>query len=102
MNPLQRLMREPNAILGVVVAGLNLAVLFGWDLSAEQIAGINAVAGALVILLRQLVTPAAEVVAQQKPGDVVRAGAAAEAGPGPIPQGAPVELVTDQKNTPPA
>lgn len=97
---LSRLSREPNAILGLVTAAVNLAVLFGWDLSAEQIAGINVFFAALVIAVRSLVTPAAEVVAQRKPGDVTRAGAAAEDGPGPIPAGSPVELVTDQRPPP--
>jgi hypothetical protein len=30
------------AVTAVVSAAVNLAVLFGWDLTAEQIAGINA------------------------------------------------------------
>lgn len=39
------------AVTAVVSAAVNLAVLFGWDLSADQIAGINALvvaAGAAV------------------------------------------------------
>lgn len=95
-----RVAREPNAVLGLVTAGVNLAVIFGWDLTALQIAAVNTVFGALMVLVRQLVVPAAEVVAQQKPDDVTRAGKAAETGPGAVPVGSPVELVTDQRPTP--
>ena len=95
-----RIGREPNAITGLILAGVSLAVLFGWDLTSEQQAGIGIFLGAVVVAIRWLTTPAGEVVAQQKPDDVVRAGPAAERGPGPIPQGAPVELVTDQRPAP--
>lgn len=71
MNAWQRLTREPNLILGVVVAGLSLAVLFGVDLTADQLAGIGVFVGAVVALVRFVTTPAGEVVAQRKPGDEV-------------------------------
>lgn len=64
----QRITREPAAILGVITAGAGLAVLFGLDLSTEQTAGITAFAGVLMVLIRQIVTPASEVAAQLKPG----------------------------------
>ncbi len=67
----QRIAREPNLILGVLTAGLSLAVLFGVDLTVEQLAGIGTFLGALVALVRFVSTPAAEVVAQQAPGQVV-------------------------------
>lgn len=67
-----RLVREPALILGVVTSALSLVVLFGVDVSAEQIAGVGVFVGALVALLRFLTTPSAEVLAQVKPnGDVV-------------------------------
>lgn len=88
MNLLQRLVREPNLLLGVVVAGLSLLVLFGVDLSKDQLAGIMVFLGALVALVRYLTTPAAEVVAQLKPGNTLP-----EAGPAStIPDGAPVSV----------
>lgn len=102
MSLLARIGREPNAITGLVIAAISLAMLFGLDISKEQFAGIGVFLGAVVVAIRWFTTPAAEVVAQQKPGDVVRAGAAAEVGPGPIPAGSPVELVTDQRPPPPA
>lgn len=67
----QRIAREPNLILGVLTAGLSLAVLFGVDLSVEQLAGIGTFVGTIVALIRFVTTPAAEVVAQQSPGQVV-------------------------------
>jgi len=79
MTLVQRLTREPNLILGVVTAGLSLAVLFGVDLSTEQMAGVGLFLGAVIALVRFVTTPAAEVVAQQKPDqDVPVAGPAAD------------------------
>ena len=67
----QRIAREPNAILGVIVAGYGVLVAFGiLELTAPQAGAVTALGGALVILLRWLVTPASEVVVQQKPGQV--------------------------------
>lgn len=73
---LQRVTRESSAILGLVTSGLSLAVLFGVNLSVDQMAGIGLFLGALIALLRVINTPASEVVAQQKPG-----GGAPVAGP---------------------
>lgn len=68
MTLLQRIAREPNAVLGVIVAGYGLLVVFNvLVLSAQQVGGVTAFGGALVVLLRWLVTPASEVVVQQKP-----------------------------------
>lgn len=51
----------PNGIIGLVQAGLGLAVLFGVDLSIEQIAGVTAFVGAALLVVtlfqRSLVTP---------------------------------------------
>lgn len=75
---LARISREPNLILGVVTAGLSLAVLFGADLTSEQMAGIGLFIGAVFALVRFLTTPANEVLVQvKKPsGEVVAGGAA--------------------------
>lgn len=91
---LARIGREPNAITGLILAGVSLAVLFGWDLTSEQLAGIGAFLGAVVVAIRWLTTPAGEVVAQRKPGEATKAGPAAESGVEGIPTGTPVELVT--------
>lgn len=75
----QRIAREPNLIVGVLTAGLSLAVLFGVDLSVEQMAGIGTFLGTIVALIRFVSTPAAEVVAQKAPGEIVpQAGPALE------------------------
>jgi Mn2+/Fe2+ NRAMP family transporter len=77
MNALKRLVREPNLILGLVTAGLSLLVLFGVDITEEQMAGIGVFLGALVFLVRFMVTPSAEVVVQEKPSGELVAGPAA-------------------------
>ena len=77
MNIVQRLVREPNLILGVITAGLSLLVLFGVDLTTEQMAGIGIFIGACVALVRFVTTPANEVVVQEKPSGEVVAGPAA-------------------------
>jgi hypothetical protein len=88
MTLVQRLVREPNLILGVIVAGLSLLVLFGVDLTGEQMAGIGVFVGAVIALIRFVTTPASEVVAQQKPNeDVPTAGPAADE-----PDGVPVVI----------
>lgn len=89
MTILQRIAREPNAVLGVVVAAYGVLVAFDvLELSAQQVGAVTALGGALVFLLRWLVTPAAEVIAQQKPGEVYpEAGPAAK-----VPTGAPVHV----------
>ena len=50
--------REPALVAGAVMALVNLAVLFGVDLTADQIAGINtALAAVLAVVVRRAVTP---------------------------------------------
>jgi hypothetical protein len=85
MTVVQRLVREPNLVLGVLTTGLALAVLFGADLSTEQMAGIGAFVGALIILIRFITTPSSEVVVQEKPSGELVAGPAA-----PVTTGNPV------------
>lgn len=81
---LRRITREPALVLGVVVAGLGLLVLFGVDLSKEQIGGIVTFLGAVVALLRFLLTPSSEVVVQQTPAGPVAGAAAAVATGSPV------------------
>jgi hypothetical protein len=90
MSITQRLSREPNVILGVLVAGLSLLVLFGVNLSGEQMAGIGIFVGTLIALVRFITTPSSEVAAQVDPatGDA-KAGAAAQ-----VKTGTPVNVVT--------
>lgn len=90
MTLTQRLTREPNVVLGVITAGLSLLVLFGVNLSGEQMAGIGLFLATLIALIRFVTTPAAEVAAQidLKTGD-------AEAGPAAnVANGTPVNVVT--------
>jgi hypothetical protein len=92
---LARIGREPNAVLGVLTAGLSLAILFGLDITKEQYAGIGVFLGAVFFLIRWITTPWSEVVARRQPGQAVEAGPAAE-----VPEGTPVELVTGQPPAP--
>ena len=87
MTVWQRLTREPALILGLVTAGLSLAVLFGAPISPEQIAGVGVFLGALIALLRFVLTPSSEVIAQEKPDGQVVAGAATW-----VPDGRPVDV----------
>lgn len=48
-------------VTAVVSAALNLAVLFGWDLSADQIAGINALVVAVGAAVHGWFNPAVPI-----------------------------------------
>lgn len=75
-NFVTKLVREPALTLGVIAAGLSLAVLFGADITRDQMAGVGIFVGSLFALTRYLTTPAGEVLVQEKPnGDVVAGGA---------------------------
>lgn len=88
MSLVQRVVREPNLILGVVVAFFGVLVAFGVDLTENQTAALLLFLGAVIALVRFLTTPASEVVAQQKPGESVpTAGPAADQ-----PDGVPVVI----------
>ena len=77
--------REPVAIAAFVAIAVNLAVTFGLQLSAEQIALVNAlVVAGLALLARQSVYPTATV---QKIADAATK----------LPAGTPVDI-----GTPPA
>ncbi len=95
MNLLARLTREPNLILGVVTAGLSLLVLFGVDLTGDQMAGIGLFLGAVIALVRFVTTPSAEVIAQVKPDGKVVGGAKAPALKGEL-----VEVQVSPSNPP--
>lgn len=75
MTLTQRIVREPALVLGVITAGLSLAVLFGLDISKEQFAGIGTFLGTVFALVRFVTTPAAEVIVQQKPNEEPKATA---------------------------
>lgn len=87
MTLLTRIAREPNAVVGLIVGAYGLAVAFGiFELTAPQVGAVTAFGGAVVVALRWFVTPAAEVVVQQKPDEVVQtAGPASD-----VETGAPV------------
>lgn len=87
MKYVQKLVREPALTLGVVAAGLSLAVLFGVPITKDQMAGIGIFIGSVFALTRYMTTPSAEVLAQEKPNGDVVAGAAADA-----PTGVPVDV----------
>ena len=75
MKFVNKVVREPALTLGVITAGLSLAVLFGVDISGDQMAGIGVFVGSVFALTRYLTTPTAEVIAQKKPdGEVVGGG----------------------------
>lgn len=89
MSLLQRFTREPNAIVGVIVAAFGLLVIF--DLinpTPEQTGGLAAFGGAIIVALRWLVTPASEVVAQRRPGEPTVTGPGAS-----VNTGIPVDVV---------
>lgn len=101
-----RLVREPALLLGVVTTAFGVAALFGLPVDEQQIAGVVAFVGAVVMLLRYLTVPAAEVVVQQKPDGSVVAGPAAAAPTGTVleqvdavPVGADVTVQLDQRGT---
>lgn len=85
---IRRLSREPAALLGVVTATTGLLILFGVPLTQEQAGGILTFVGALMYLVRFIVTPANEVVAQEKPTGEIVAGPAAD-----VAHGAPVAVL---------
>lgn len=74
MSPLQRITRQPNVVLGVVTAGINMLVILeavGWD--EKQVSAVNIFAAALFALVALFVTPSSEVVVQQEPGGEITA-----------------------------
>ena len=63
--------REPAAIAAFIAIAVNLAITFGLNLSADQVALINAlVVAGLALIVRQSVTPTNEPVLPQ--GTVVK------------------------------
>ena len=77
MTLLQRIAREPNALTGLVVATYGALVAFGvLELTVQQTGALGVLGGALIFALRWLVTPASEVVVQQRGDEDPVAGAA--------------------------
>lgn len=92
MTILQRMIRLPNLIIGVVTAFLNmLNILNITHLSGDQVAVMNIFFSAVFALVTAVVTPSVEVIAQQKPGEAVKATAKAEANFG-LTEGAVVHI----------
>lgn len=86
MNIIQRIVREPVLIIGLLTALFGVLTVFGLDLSKDQIGSIVVLAGAIMAVLRFVTTPSSEVVVQKKPAQVPTAGKAAEF----VPAGKPV------------
>jgi len=78
MSLLARLVREPALIVGVITAVFGLLAVFGVDLTKQQIGAVVTLAGAVMALLRFVLTPSSEVVAQVRDGVVVAGPAAVE------------------------
>lgn len=74
----QRILREPALLLAAIAAAMALAVAFGVHLSDVQTGAVLGFFAAIAALLRFVSTPSSEVIAQQKPGESVRATAKAE------------------------
>ncbi|WP_028471728.1 hypothetical protein [Nocardioides alkalitolerans] len=86
LGMLERVVREPTLVTGVIVTTFGLAVALGLPITPEVTGGVVGVIGAVFALLRLLLVPAGEVVAQQKPGKALP-----EAGPAsPLPTGTPI------------
>lgn len=83
MTILQRIAREHAVVSELVRAILLCAVVFGLPLTEEQTAAVLLVVGTVMALIvRARVTPASEVVADLKPGQIVpTAGPALEGVP---------------------
>lgn len=90
MTALRRLADEPAAILGLVTATTGILMLFGVPLTTEQAGGILTLAGALMALLRQIVTPNRRVVARLDTTGTVVAGPAS-----PITDDTPITVTED-------
>lgn len=93
MTILQRIAREPNAVIGLIVGAYGVLVAFHvLSLTAGQVGAFTTLGGAVVFLLRWVTTPSAEVVAQRTPGHAV-----AVAGPAsPIADGSAVSVTALQ------
>lgn len=79
MSYLQKVLRVPNLVIGAVTALFNMLNILGvYNLSADQLASVNLFLGAVFALVTAVVTPSNEVIAQQKPGEPVKATGTAE------------------------
>lgn len=76
---LRKISREPVLITGIVTAAFGVLVVFGVELTQDQIGAVVTFVGAGMALLRFLVTPTSEVVATRLDGDASpKAGPAAD------------------------
>jgi len=67
-NPGNLWNREPALVVGFVQAVLGLAIVFGLDLSAEQVGGILvATASGLALIVRRKVSPVVTVPTEPDP-----------------------------------
>lgn len=73
--------REPALLVGLVSAAIGLALVFGLPLTDEQVGAIMLFLGAVIALLRFILTPTADVVVQQTPDGKV-AGPASDVATG--------------------
>lgn len=70
MTLLERIARNPIAIVGLGTALYGVLVAFGvLDLTAAQTGSLTTLAGAVFFALRWFTTPASEVMIQRRPGD---------------------------------
>lgn len=89
MSLIQRITRESVLITGLVTAFFGMLTAFSVDLTDAQTGSIITFLGIVMVLLRALTTPTSEVVATQKPDQVIP-----QAGPkAPIPNGTDVVVV---------
>lgn len=96
MNIIQRISREPVLLIGALTALFGVLLAFGLNLTEEQIGAIVIFVGAVMALIRFLVTPSSEVIAQRKAGETgAVAGKANQAGAEP---GQPVAVSLTKLN----
>lgn len=63
MNIIQRIVREPAALLGLITLGLAAGSIFDlWTLTAQQTEWVLAFVGALILVMRSYVTPTGDPV----------------------------------------
>ena len=72
MTIVNRIVREPQAIVGLITLLVAAGGIFGWwSLTSQQYEWVLAVVAAVILVLRQYVTPVADPVLP--PGTVVNA-----------------------------
>lgn len=79
MTLLQKILRQKVVILGAATTIVGALALLGVDVPPRVVGGVMALLGVVFTLLSAFLTPASEVIAQQKPGEPVKATAKAQA-----------------------